>query len=211
MVPGGGGVAAGGRVTMNRIGIFLLPFLLMPASADAGAATFRHMSENIIVASSGFSNLISTLCWLIGFGLTVGGCIRLYKAWRHGRDAPDFRELKEKGMFRLLVGLGFFAYPFVQQAYSPFYNYDYYGNRYYGYIYTPPAPEDHMKLLAAVCWYFAAMAFLFSNLALAKAQQLKDEPTAVVMKDKAAVGLLTGFTLTALPFACASFLEVALW
>ncbi|TAL39524.1 MAG: hypothetical protein EPN97_02365 [Alphaproteobacteria bacterium] len=202
---------------MNKFKVFLLPFLLISASADAGTTSFRRMSENVIVASSGFSNLISTLCWLIGIGFAISGCVRLYKAWRRGRDAPDFRRLKEKAMFRLFVGLGFFAYPFVQQAYTPSYTYGgYYGNRYYGspsygYVYTPPGPEDHMRLLAAVCWYFAMMAFLFSNLALAKAQQLKDDPAAAALKDKAAFCLLTGFTLTVLPFACASFLGVELW
>lgn len=204
-------------VAMNRIGIFLLPFLLMPASADAGTTTFRHMSNNIIVASSGFQSLISTLCWLLGIGFAISGCVKLYKAWRRGSDAPNFRTLKERAMFRLLLGFGFIAYPFVQQAYSPSYNYGgYYGNRYYGspyygYVYTPAGPEEYMKLLAAVCWYFAVMAFLFSNLALAKAQQLKDDPAALALKDKAAICLLAGFTMTAIPFACASFLGVWVW
>jgi hypothetical protein len=172
---------------------------------------FRHMSNSVIHSSSGFQSLISTLCWLAGLGFTISGCRKLYQMFKCGRDDPSFRKLKEKAIFRLFVGFGFFAFPFVQAAlYRPTYYGGYYGGRHFT-EYSTVGPQGFLQLLAVACWYFGLMAFFFGNLALGRAMRHKDDPFSAVLKERAAACLFFGFLITAVPFACASFLGVALW
>jgi len=80
-------------------------------SAFAGAKTFKNMSDNIVTASSGFQNMISTVCWLGGAGLGVAGIFKL----KQHVDNPGQTPMKD-GLVRLGAGGGLLAFPFIQQA-----------------------------------------------------------------------------------------------
>jgi len=79
-------------------------------SADA-ALTFSDMSKNIVTASSGFNNLISTVCWLGGAGLGVAGIFKL----KQHVDNPGQTPMKD-GLVRIGAGGGLLAFPFIQNA-----------------------------------------------------------------------------------------------
>lgn len=75
------------------------------------ATTFKTMSNNIVTASSGFQNLISTVCWLGGAGLGVAGIFKL----KQHVDNPGQTPMKD-GLVRLGAGGGLLAFPFIQTA-----------------------------------------------------------------------------------------------
>ncbi|MEZ0226453.1 MAG: hypothetical protein ACAH83_17995 [Alphaproteobacteria bacterium] len=187
------------------VALFLAMGCIEPAEAR------RMMSQNVIQASSGFQSLISTLCWLVGFGFTISGCFKFFQMFRRGGGDPTFHRLKEKALFRLFVGFGFLAFPFIQSAY---YVPTYYGGYYGGRQFTENAEtsaQQFLQLFAVACWYFGIMSFFFGNLALGRALKNKDDPASAALKEQAAVCLLFGFLITAIPFACASFMGVELW
>ncbi|HEX2753173.1 MAG TPA: hypothetical protein VHP34_08780 [Alphaproteobacteria bacterium] len=80
-------------------------------SAEANATNFATMSENLVVASSGFQNLISTVCWLGGAGLGVAGIFKL----KQHVDNPGQTPMKD-GLIRIGAGGGLLAFPFIQNA-----------------------------------------------------------------------------------------------
>jgi hypothetical protein len=86
--------------------------MMMASSESAEAAkTFKNMSDNIVTASSGFQNMISTVCWLGGAGLGVAGIFKL----KQHVDNPGQTPMKD-GLVRLGAGGGLLAFPFIQQA-----------------------------------------------------------------------------------------------
>lgn len=169
--------------------------------------TFRTMSTGDIHASSGFQNLIATVCWLIGIGFTIRGCVRLRQAMKFSYGTPEFDRLCKRAGIYIFLGFCCMTFPFLQQAMQP------HGLYRYGYPVEPTTAEvrDNLMLLVAVCWYIGGLAFYFGSLALTKAQQLKNDPAGAALKDKAAACLLIGFLLTAAPLAYAGFREVDLW
>lgn len=86
---------------------------MMTAGGDAAfaQATFTTMSKNIINATSGFTNLISTLCWVGGAGLGVAGIFKL----KNHVDNPGQIPMKD-GLVRLGAGGGLLGFPFIQSA-----------------------------------------------------------------------------------------------
>lgn len=84
------------------------------SDAQAAAATnFADMSANIVTASSGFQNMISTVCWLGGAGLGVAGIFKL----KQHVDNPGQTPMKD-GLVRIGAGGGLLAFPFIQNAMS---------------------------------------------------------------------------------------------
>ena len=180
--------------------------------------TFRNMHHSVIHASSGFQNLISTVFWISGLCVLFCGCRMIYGVWRRTKDNPAFAPHSERILLFFLFGIGLMAYPFVNAMFGHSYG-DYYGNHYsdpyyrsyYGETRAETAARATLKSFALCSWYSAAIAFFFGSFALKRAQRLKDAPDAQGMKDKAAFRFLAGFTLTALPIACASLIGVELW
>lgn len=81
-------------------------------AAFAGTAlTFANMSNNIITATSNFTGLISTVCYLGGGGLGVAGIFKL----KQHVDNPNNTPLKD-GLIRIGCGGGLLAFPFMQAA-----------------------------------------------------------------------------------------------
>ncbi len=80
------------------------------STADA-ATTFQNMSTNIVTASSGFQNLISTVCWLGGAGLGVAGIFKL----KQHVDNPGQTPMKD-GLIRIGAGGGLLSFPFIMAA-----------------------------------------------------------------------------------------------
>lgn len=86
--------------------------MIIGTSGSAEAAkTFADMSGNIVTASSGFNNLISTVCWIGGAGLGVAGIFKL----KQHVDNPGQTPMKD-GLVRLGAGGGLLGFPFIQQA-----------------------------------------------------------------------------------------------
>lgn len=79
--------------------------------AVASATTFRDMTTNIVTASGGFQNLISTVCWIGGSGLGVAGIFKL----KQHVDNPGQTPMKD-GLVRIGCGGGLLAFPFIQNA-----------------------------------------------------------------------------------------------
>jgi len=77
----------------------------------ATATTFRDMSNNMVAASGGFQNLISTVCWIGGAGLGVAGIFKL----KQHVDNPGQTPMKD-GLVRIACGGGLLAFPFIQTA-----------------------------------------------------------------------------------------------
>lgn len=73
--------------------------------------TFKDMSSNIAVASSGFNNLISIVCWVCGAGLGVVGIFKLKQHVDSGGQTP-----MKDGLIRLAGGGALLAFPFIEQA-----------------------------------------------------------------------------------------------
>jgi len=88
---------------------------MMAASTDAFAAgtnnNFRTITNNIVAASSGFNNLISTVCWIGGAGLGVAGIFKL----KQHVDNPGQTPMKD-GLVRLGCGGGLLCFPFIETA-----------------------------------------------------------------------------------------------
>lgn len=86
---------------------------MMAESAPASAAslTFRNMTTNMVDASGGLHNLISTVCWIGGSGLGVAGIFKL----KMHVDNPGQTPMKD-GLVRLGCGGGLLAFPFIQNA-----------------------------------------------------------------------------------------------
>lgn len=87
--------------------------MIAGASSDALAAAtnFKTMSDNMVIASSGFQNLISTVCWLGGAGLGVAGIFKL----KQHVDNPAQAPMKD-ALIRIAAGGGLLAFPFIQSA-----------------------------------------------------------------------------------------------
>lgn len=86
--------------------------IIAASSSDASAATnFSDMSNNIVTASGGFQNMISTVCWLGGAGLGVAGIFKL----KQHVDNPGQTPMKD-GLVRIGAGGGLLAFPFIQNA-----------------------------------------------------------------------------------------------
>lgn len=81
------------------------------SEAFANATNFRDMSNNIVRASGGFQNLISTVCWIGGAGLGVAGIFKL----KQHVDNPGQTPMKD-GLIRIGCGGGLLAFPFIQGA-----------------------------------------------------------------------------------------------
>ncbi|MBI1215648.1 MAG: hypothetical protein GC185_07510 [Alphaproteobacteria bacterium] len=82
------------------------------AGAYAGTAlTFRDMSNHIITATSNFTGLISTVCYLGGGGLGVAGIFKL----KQHVDNPNNTPLKD-GLVRIGCGGGLLSFPFIEAA-----------------------------------------------------------------------------------------------
>jgi hypothetical protein len=85
---------------------------LAPLPAGGGfAPTFQTMSSNLAVASSGFNNLISVLCWIGGAGL---GVTALFKLKQHV-DSGGQTAMKD-GLIRLGAAGALLAFPFIAAA-----------------------------------------------------------------------------------------------
>lgn len=98
--------------TMHKLAAVATVGMMVGSSSDAMAAlTFKNMSQNIITASSGFNNLISTVCWIGGAGLGVAGIFKL----KAHVDNPAQAAMKD-GLIRIAAGGGLLAFPFIQQA-----------------------------------------------------------------------------------------------
>ena len=80
-------------------------------SFAAGATTIRDMTNNMVSASSGFQNLISTVCWIGGSGLGVAGIFKL----KNHVDNPGQTPMKD-GLIRIACGGGLLSFPFIQTA-----------------------------------------------------------------------------------------------
>lgn len=166
-------------------------------------------SSYVIVLN--YLRVIIILCWIAGFWLTLGGGVRLHKAFRCAHGEPEFAGMKNKALRRLCIGFGFLAFPFILwPCMVPSYSDGYFGGRHFS-AYPTLSPEEFLQQFAAFCWYFGGVALFFGNLALSRALRNKDDPASVSLKEQAAVCMLSGLLITAVPFACASFLGVTLW
>ena len=88
--------------------------MMTGASSEAmatSAINFKTMSQNITVASSGFNNLISTVCWIGGAGLGVAGIFKL----KQHVDNPGQTPMKD-GLIRIACGGGLLSFPFIEAA-----------------------------------------------------------------------------------------------
>jgi len=91
--------------------IATLGMMAASTEASANALNFRDMSNNIVTASSGFNNLISTVCWIGGAGLGVAGIFKL----KQHVDNPGQTPMKD-GLIRIACGGGLLGFPFIQAA-----------------------------------------------------------------------------------------------
>lgn len=82
----------------------------LPGNGGLGL-TFKDMSSNIAVASSGFNNLISILCWVAGASL---GVVSIFKLKQHV-DSGGQTPMKD-GLIRLAAGGALLALPFIERA-----------------------------------------------------------------------------------------------
>jgi hypothetical protein len=82
----------------------------MQMSMNTGA-TFEDLSHNVIWGASGFTNLISLVCWVGGAGLGVVGIFKLKQHVDSGGTTP-----MKDGLVRLGAGGGLLAFPFIQQV-----------------------------------------------------------------------------------------------
>lgn len=87
--------------------------MMAASSTDAFATNnnFRTITQNIVAASSGFNNLISTVCWIGGAGLGVAGIFKL----KQHVDNPGQTPMKD-GLVRLGCGGGLLCFPFIETA-----------------------------------------------------------------------------------------------
>src|SRR5690606_39163107 len=99
------------KMTHKLAAVATVGMIAGAGSAAEAALTFRDMSNNIAVASSGFNNLISIVCWIGGAGLGVAGIFKL----KQHVDNPGQTPMKD-GLIRIGCGGGLLAFPFIQQA-----------------------------------------------------------------------------------------------
>lgn len=87
--------------------------MMAASSTDAFATNnnFRTITNNIVAASSGFNNLISTVCWIGGAGLGVAGIFKL----KQHVDNPGQTPMKD-GLVRLGCGGGLLCFPFIESS-----------------------------------------------------------------------------------------------
>src|ERR1700733_7434519 len=100
----------------RKLAAALTAGVLMGQGGDAfagggGNVTFADMSDNIVTASGGLPNLISTVAYVGGIGLGVAGIFKL----KQHVDNPGQTPMKD-GLVRLACGGGLLAFPFIQQA-----------------------------------------------------------------------------------------------
>ena len=100
------------RSITHRLAAIATVGMFAGTSVDAFAATtFKTMSQNLVTSSSGFNNLISTVCWVGGAGLGVAGIFKL----KQHVDNPAQAPMKD-GLIRVGAGGGLLAFPFIQTA-----------------------------------------------------------------------------------------------
>jgi hypothetical protein len=99
------------KITHRLAAIATIGMMAGSCSEAQAAITFKEMSSNIAVASSGFNNLISIVCWVAGAGLGVAGIFKL----KQHVDNPGQTPMKD-GLIRIACGGGLLAFPFIQQA-----------------------------------------------------------------------------------------------
>jgi hypothetical protein len=98
--------------TAHRLAAIATLGMLAGSGTEAQAAiTFRDMVSNMAIATSGFNNLISIVCWVAGAGLGVAGIFKL----KQHVDNPGQTPMKD-GLIRIACGGGLLAFPFIQQA-----------------------------------------------------------------------------------------------
>jgi hypothetical protein len=173
--------------------------MLTNAGLTTPCLAMRVMSQNVIQASGSFQSLISTVCWVVGFGFFINGAIKVFRALRIPVNDPRHTPLWRRGILYLFLGMGSLSFPFVQSAMqgsisiAPT----------YGYGYTSPriiqAHDDTLKLVSVLCWFFCLAFFLNADLSLREALRLKDDPAAAGHKANAAVFFAGGFTLLLAP------------
>jgi hypothetical protein len=179
------------------LAVFFATIFFFDAWPCAPASGMRVMSQNIVQASSSFQSLISTICWLVGFGFAVSGCVKIVRSLGLPVDDPRHAPAWRRGILHLFLGLGSISFPFVQQAFAPPYIP-------YGYGYNSARiiaqHDSDVKLMSILCWYFCLAFFLNGDLSLREALRLKDDPPAAArLKTKAAIYFLIGFALLAAP------------
>jgi len=100
------------KVTHKLAAVATIGMIMGAGEASAATATtFRDMSNNMVAASGGFQNLISTVCWIGGAGLGVAGIFKL----KQHVDNPGQTPMKD-GLVRIACGGGLLAFPFIQTA-----------------------------------------------------------------------------------------------
>ncbi len=100
------------KVTHKLAAVATIGMFMGAGEASAATATtFRDMSNNMVTASGGFQNLISTVCWIGGAGLGVAGIFKL----KQHVDNPGQTPMKD-GLVRIACGGGLLAFPFIQTA-----------------------------------------------------------------------------------------------
>ena len=163
--------------------------------ADSAPVSARMMmSQNVVQASGGFDNLISTICWLVGLCFIVNGCVKIRRAARFPADDPAHKPLWRRGILYLFLGLGCLFFPYVQSAMQ---------GTITGWGYQSPRTiiEHDLppKLISILCWYFSLAFLLNGDLALREALRLKDTPAAAGQKIKMAICFVAGVALLAVP------------
>jgi hypothetical protein len=99
------------RLSHKLAAIATIGMMASSCTGAQAAITLKDMSSNIAVASSGFNNLISIVCWVAGAGLGVAGIFKL----KQHVDNPGQTPMKD-GLIRIACGGGLLAFPFIQQA-----------------------------------------------------------------------------------------------
>lgn len=99
------------KMTHKMAAVATLGMMMGSGDAAVAATTFRDMSNNMVQASGGFQNLISTVCWIGGAGLGVAGIFKL----KQHVDNPGQTPMKD-GLVRIACGGGLLAFPFIQTA-----------------------------------------------------------------------------------------------
>ncbi|TAL39523.1 MAG: hypothetical protein EPN97_02360 [Alphaproteobacteria bacterium] len=171
--------------------------------------TFRTINSGQIAAAHSFQNLTDTICWMFSVGFTIRGCVRLNKAMKYHYGTPEYARLWKRTRLYFVLGIFFMTFPFIRDAMQ--------GHMMCNTNSPHPCPadiarqQDSLQLLAVAFWHIGGLGFYFGSLALAKAQQLKDDPAAAALKNEAAGCLLIGFMTPAAAIAWAGFQGVELW
>lgn len=205
--------------------LILLPLtvaaLLFSVGVFTSPAPVSTFSQNMAACYSNISNIIWTIFGTLSLFFTLAGARDLYRAERRVKDDPSLARLPLRIWIYFFLGVTFLALPFLLAIYNqsgrPPVEYAPAGPgasfHLQAYSCTGPAIEmrNFLRLVAALCWYCAALGFYMSHLALSKALRFKETPEAALLNQEAAILLLTSFTVTTLPFVCVALMGVGLW